>query len=89
VTHSSLFPIRELPSIYLVRCPVRSTSFAIPESLYRRVNLAAARVGASSSEYIRGALWAALETHAENDPVMARIFSAVDELERQDEMVDA
>jgi predicted DNA-binding protein len=61
------------------------TSIKLDDGLYKRTNLAAARLGLSSSEFIRSAMWAALETFAENDPVMARVFLAMDELERQDE----
>jgi hypothetical protein len=54
--------------------PERSTSFVIGDSLYKRVNLAAAH-GMSSSEFIRAACEAALDELAKHDPALRAHFA--------------
>jgi hypothetical protein len=53
----------------------------IEDALYRRVNLAAASLGISSSSFIRGACQAALATLAEKDPALRAHFAFLDERE--------
>jgi metal-responsive CopG/Arc/MetJ family transcriptional regulator len=67
---------------------MRTTSFLLTESLYRKVNLAAASVGLCSSEYIRDALNEKLERHAEADPIVRMVVDgAADRIAEQTEKV--
>jgi predicted DNA-binding protein len=63
---------------------MRTTSFKLNDDLYKRINLAAARAGSSTGEYTRNALLAQLDNDTEADPVLRRIFVALDTLELQD-----
>jgi hypothetical protein len=59
--------------------PLTHRSFTISNDLYRRLNIASASLGMSTSEYLRGAATAALATHAEHDSVIATVFRLMDE----------
>lgn len=61
---------------------MRGTSFLISDDAYKRLNLAAAAIGISASEYIRAAIDAALTTHAQYDPLIATAFRMYDEQEK-------
>ena len=52
---------------------MRTTSFVVPDSLYRVVNIAAADVGQCASEYIRDALAEKLARHAEANPLIRTV----------------
>jgi hypothetical protein len=56
-------------------------TFTVSDEMYRRMNLASASLGISTSEFIRGAALAALETLAERDSVLATVFRLMDERE--------
>jgi hypothetical protein len=50
-------------------------------ALLRRINLAAASLGESSSEYVRNAVLVALNHHTRQDPALAAHFRYLDDRE--------
>lgn len=65
--------------------PSRVTSFCVPNELRSRINIASAAYGLSSSEFIRGACQAALDTLEERDPALRAHFAFLTEREAQAE----